>query len=536
MDINTCFATTESYHTIAYYSHLIPVAIASLLVIFVLVNTKSNLLSKIFALFVGGFSFWLLADAVIWTNQNYHMVTWLWSLMDYINVVFYLLAAYFFLVFLNEGKDISNWVKAILFVLTLPALWITISGQSIVDFYQPWCEASNNELLTYYKLAVEMVSLAVILISGAHSFFISSRDKKKQISIVALALMLFLTIFASTEYIASQTGIYEINLYSLFVLPVFLAMIIYSVTNLKIFAFKTFGTQLLVGILLIMVGSQFFFLSNTTDKALTLITFGLSLFLGVILLRNVHREEIARREIERLAIDLQVANEGQSNLLHIINHQIKGYLAKARNIFSELISDPDYGPIPVPAKPMLDEGFKDLTEGVNFVQDFLTAANIEKGTYKYEMIPVDFKAIVEEMAENQKSSAQERQLNYEVKIEEGNYTLVGDKAQISQAVRNLIDNSIKYTLKGGLTINLANTAGKILFYVQDTGVGISEELKPKLFTKGGRDKDSQKINVNSTGFGLAFVKGVAEAHGGRVWAESPGPGKGSTFYMELPVK
>ncbi|MDO8729026.1 MAG: ATP-binding protein [bacterium] len=75
----------------------------------------------------------------------------------------------------------------------------------------------------------------------------------------------------------------------------------------------------------------------------------------------------------------------------------------------------------------------------------------------------------------------------------------------------------------------------MLLTVQDTGVGISDELKPKLFTKGGRDENSLKVNINSTGFGLSFVKDVVEAHKGRVWAESAGPNQGSTFYMELPV-
>ena len=58
--------------------------------------------------------------------------------------------------------------------------------------------------------------------------------------------------------------------------------------------------------------------------------------------------------------------------------------------------------------------------------------------------------------------------------------------------------------------------------------------KNKLFKKGSRGDDSLKVNVNSTGYGLFFVKGVIDAHHGRVWAESEGRGKGSTFYVELP--
>ena len=250
------------------------------------------------------------------------------------------------------------------------------------------------------------------------------------------------------------------------------------------------------------------------------------------------------KQVEKLNQELEGANEGQANLIHIINHQIKGYLAKARDIFSELLTEPEYGPIPEPAKPMLEEGFKSLTEGVGFVADFLDAANIEKGSYAYNMEPVNFKALVLEVAEEQKKMAKERGLSFEINTAEGDYNCKGDKAQLGQAVKNLIDNSIHYTPRGTINLQLtrlpnrdgqATDNKKILLVVKDTGVGISDELKPKLFTNGGRDKDSLKVNVNSTGFGLSFVRGVVEAHKGRVWAESAGVNKGSTFYMELPV-
>jgi len=222
--------------------------------------------------------------------------------------------------------------------------------------------------------------------------------------------------------------------------------------------------------------------------------------------------------------------------LHIINHQIKGYLAKSRNIFSELLTEPSYNACTDEAKPMLEEGFKSLTEGVDFVRDFLDASNIERGSYTYVMEPLDFRALVSDVAEKQRGIIEEKGLTFETNLAEGDYKTKGDKTQLEQAVRNLIDNSLRYTPNGKINVELQITNDKkILLKVSDTGVGISDELKPKLFTKGGRDKDSLKINVNSTGFGLSFVKGVVEAHKGRVWADSAGHNQGSTFYMELPV-
>ena len=241
------------------------------------------------------------------------------------------------------------------------------------------------------------------------------------------------------------------------------------------------------------------------------------------------------KKVEELNHELELANEGPAQLIHFITHHIKHHLSKARNIFSELLTDSSYGPIPEPAKPMLDEGFKEVTDGVDFVQQILRASDIEKGTYTYNMQPLNMKEVVESEAEGKRESAEGKGLKYEINVKDGDYHTKADINQIREAVKNLIDNSISYTQQGDIKIQLARDNNKILLKIEDTGIGLSSEVKAKLFTKGGRDKESAKININSTGFGLSIVKGIVEAHKGRVWAESLGPGKGSTFYLELPV-
>jgi signal transduction histidine kinase len=241
------------------------------------------------------------------------------------------------------------------------------------------------------------------------------------------------------------------------------------------------------------------------------------------------------KKVEELNQELELANEGQAQLIHFINHQIKGYLGKARNIFSELLTEPGYGACTDEARPMLNEGFKDVTEGVDFVQQILRASDIEKGTFTYDMKPLDMKEIVKSEAEGKRELAEGKGLKYEINIKDGDYRTRGDTGQLKEAIKNLIDNSINYTSKGTINLQLTTDNKKILFIVKDTGMVLSNERKSRLFTKGGRDKDSLKVNINSTGFGLSIVKGIVGAHKGRVWADSLGPGQGSTFYLELPV-
>jgi signal transduction histidine kinase len=166
----------------------------------------------------------------------------------------------------------------------------------------------------------------------------------------------------------------------------------------------------------------------------------------------------------------------------------------------------------------------------------LNADNLQKGAVKYEMKPFDFKEVVLKTIAEKKFQVEARGLSIETDLQEKSgdvYTVVGDAFWLKEAVANLIENAIKYTKTGTIKVGLKDGDGKVKFWVQDTGVGLKDDDKKILFTEGGRGKDSVKINVDSTGYGLYSVKLIADAHKGKVWGESEGEGKGSTFYLEL---
>jgi signal transduction histidine kinase len=246
--------------------------------------------------------------------------------------------------------------------------------------------------------------------------------------------------------------------------------------------------------------------------------------------------EQLRMRLEQSNLDLEVANSGQANLIHIINHQIKGYLSKARNIFSEFISNPIFEQkVTDEARQYSEQGFEILTEGVQFVQGVLNASSIEKGTLQYDMQPLDVRELISDLSKEQQSLAQKKGLTYEEYFEEGNYVIQGDKQQLRETFKNIIDNAIRYTPKGSIVIKLEPGSTSITCSIIDSGIGINDEDKKRLFTTGGKGKNSSKINVDSTGYGLVFAKGVLEAHKGTITAFSKGEGFGSTFTITLPI-
>ena len=111
-----------------------------------------------------------------------------------------------------------------------------------------------------------------------------------------------------------------------------------------------------------------------------------------------------------------------------------------------------------------------------------------------------------------------------------------------EVISNLVDNAVKYTEKGGVTLKVekidkikAKEKDKIRITVSDTGIGIPKDEMPYLFTKFSRGKDVKRLNTGGTGLGLYVGKNMIEGNGGTIWVESPGAGQGSRFVVEMEV-
>ncbi len=237
--------------------------------------------------------------------------------------------------------------------------------------------------------------------------------------------------------------------------------------------------------------------------------------------------------------ELQDANEKLKSLdklktefLSLASHQLRSPLTAIRGYASMLIegSFGEIGQKPKEAVDRINESSRNLAM---IVEDLLNVTKIESGGMKYEMTPFNLGEIVADTCKDMAVIASKKGIILTYTEEKGvDHVVVGDKEKIRQIILNFVDNAVKYTKDGTINVEVKKVGPRIVFSVQDSGMGIKPDVLPTLFNKFVRGEGS-KMNGSGSGLGLYLAREIAQAHHGRTWAESAGPNLGSTFYLEL---
>jgi len=237
-------------------------------------------------------------------------------------------------------------------------------------------------------------------------------------------------------------------------------------------------------------------------------------------------------ENARLFRAAQDATRARDDLVAIVSHDLRNPIHTIQMAASFLLEIAPVNDRRLHARRQLAVIQRSATRANRLIQDLLDVARIQAGGLAVDPVPVDVGSLVNEAVEAATPLASAAKLKVSSVVSEPVSSVASDRERVLQVFANLIGNAIKFTPKGGEIRILANLENsEVRFTVADTGPGIPPEHLTHVFDRYWQVKSTAKLG---TGLGLSIAKGIVEAHGGRIWAESP-PGSGAEFNFTLPV-
>ena len=260
----------------------------------------------------------------------------------------------------------------------------------------------------------------------------------------------------------------------------------------------------------------------------------------------LNNEVIGAVEVFRDVTNEREIDKAKSEFVSLASHQLRTPLSTI-NWYAEILLEGDAGTLTEDQKKYLQEIYTGNQRMVALVNALLNVSRIELGTFTVQPTDTDMKKLIQDVASEQEPQIKERNINFSCKLSDTIPHMQVDAELMWMVFQNLLSNAIKYTPPGGsVTFSMSTKDpgdkldGKAIkekslcVSVEDTGYGIPESQKDKIFTKLFRADNVKEKDAEGTGLGLYIVRSIVEHSGGEIWFESK-QDEGTTFYVLLPM-
>ncbi|MDA8611456.1 ATP-binding protein, partial [Candidatus Pacebacteria bacterium] len=227
-------------------------------------------------------------------------------------------------------------------------------------------------------------------------------------------------------------------------------------------------------------------------------------------------------------------DKAKSEFVSLASHQLRTPLSSI-NWYSEMLMDGDAGKLNKKQKEYLDQIAIGNKRMIDLVNSLLDVSRLELGTFSVDPENADIKKVSDQIFKEIKNISKEKKIKLTKKYEKDLPEISIDIKLTQMIVQNLLSNAVKYTPeKGKVNFRIFKSGKNIQIDVTDTGYGIPDSQKEKIFTKFFRAENVTVLDTEGTGLGLYIIKSVVDTVGGKIWFESK-EGKGTTFSVQIPL-
>jgi len=541
-----------------YFIFLPSIIVTFLLGLFVFLKDRKNKSIRVFFVLTIAMTLWMVSMLGNWAQNNSGLSVFFDELNVLVGIIPPIFIYFILINFYNKTPSILN--KIIIFSPILPLI-ILLSSKINVEYIDlGWCETTSGKIYWYVALILIIYTIAsfYLLINKIRQE--KNKNFKKQIIFVLIGFSIWTAISAIMGIIVPRLGYPTSTLWAPISCLVFTALITWSIVRYKFLDIKTVAAQILTFVIWILISSQFFFVQNNTNRVLIGITLALAVGFGIFLIRSVQNEIRRKEELQYLTEKLAIANDelrkldnAKSEFISIASHQLRTPLTSIKGYIS-LLLEGNYGKIDDVIMDPISKIYASNERLIQLVEELLNVSRIESGRMEFVFEKSSIEKAITALKDTFSVISKGKGLYLHLNMPSDPLPDVEiDAGKTREVISNLIDNALKYTRRGGVTIkaelvrniewSVKNAGGQeenlsgdvVRITISDTGIGVPETELPYLFSKFSRGKDTSRLHVSGTGLGLYVGKNIIEAQHGRIWVESEGLNKGSKFIIDLPV-
>lgn len=538
---------------VLYYSH-IPGMIVALLLIFLFVkNYKKKPLSIISILLLSAFFILSLVDLLTWNIVNMHWISFIWTIFYYIGPSTFILAYYLLHVFIWQ-KDFYFQQKLLLLSLLLPELIFALSRHGVAFFDAHACVIKETDWFSAYFYLV----CIVLVLAAIYDYYCFSKketpiSKKKSLLVWAFGLfgLIYLGFDLVSTYLVNNgfTNNFVLDTYAYFSIPIFFAFWVYLIVKTNEFGFRLQETKVMFAVLFIVVGALILFIKNTDDRIMIIITWLITLVLGMIMIEKIKQgEEQKRSKLELLNRELKKLDQTKDEFITLASHQLRSPLTVIKGVSSLMVSGKINDFSKIEQQRFHEAAWNKCRKLEIIIADILNAAKFSNKKVDFMNTRtewIDLRILMEKIVADFGYEIEEKGLIFEMEPEGIMAPRVfGQIRYLMEALTNLIHNAIKYTptwqdekagVRGKIWVDVRQDPKQpqyVNVVIKDTGMGIPENDVPHLFDKFFRAENARMSQTEGNGLGLYIVKEIIKGHGGKIQVKSQ-VGKGTTMVVSV---